>query len=199
MRRASDVLRDITLKSEDPRISLRELVDGLGDRAFGIAILIFALPNCIPGPPGVGSVLALPPIIFFAQMLAGRHKLWLPQWLLNKSFQRAKLCAALNWAAPKLTRLEDICRPRLVDLTRGRGERIVAAWLLFLNALVIIPLPLTNMLPSIATVIVAVGLIERDGIAVSLGSLLGIPAALVALASITLVFKGLSIAFESLF
>lgn len=188
--RTSDLLAEIVRSGNAPTISVREIVAGLGDRAFGLGILIFALPNCIPGPPGVGSALAIPPLLFAIQMLYGRHRPALPEWLNRRSADRARLARTLDWMRPKMAWIERICRPRWPALTEGRGERWVAAWLLVLSATVLIPLPLTNMFPSIATAIIAVGLIERDGVTVAIGCALGVPALAVALTSCVLILKG---------
>jgi hypothetical protein len=51
-RRATDLLRDALSVHTGETVTIREVIDDLGDRAFGLLLLLFALPNCIPAPPG---------------------------------------------------------------------------------------------------------------------------------------------------
>lgn len=41
-------------------ISVGEIINGLSARAFGLAVLVFALPSCVPMPPGVPTLSASP-------------------------------------------------------------------------------------------------------------------------------------------
>ncbi|MFX5562659.1 exopolysaccharide biosynthesis protein, partial [Acinetobacter baumannii] len=46
--RTSEVFRGLTRLGEGDSIPLGSLTQALGDRAFGLLVLIFALPNIIP-------------------------------------------------------------------------------------------------------------------------------------------------------
>ena len=54
--RTSEVLRDLVEGGESERITFREILVELRHRAFGFALLIFALPCCLPMPPGIPTV-----------------------------------------------------------------------------------------------------------------------------------------------
>jgi hypothetical protein len=55
-KRVSLVLRAVIDTAPGDRISIREIVEAFGERAFGFVIILFSLPNCIPAPPGMNSV-----------------------------------------------------------------------------------------------------------------------------------------------
>ena len=65
---------------------------------------------------------------------------------------------------------------------------VTALALLLFSASIMVPLPGTNTVPGFAVVLVAMGLLQRDGILVCIGSVLG--TAWIA----TLVFAGASLA-----
>jgi hypothetical protein len=72
-----------------------------------------------------------------------------------------------------LRRIEAISKPRLTAMTRRPIDRIMGVALVCFSASILVPLPLTNTVPGFAVVVVAMGLLQRDGILVVLGGLLG--------------------------
>ena len=74
----SDVLVDLADTAETDRISIGTLIDTLEDRAFGLLLLIFALPCCLPFLYGVPQIVALPMLFIAGQVAIGRHRPWLP-------------------------------------------------------------------------------------------------------------------------
>ena len=77
-------LRD-TLPSE--RISIADLLEAFHERGFGFILLIFSVPMAlpIPVPPGINVLLATPLILLTAQQALGRHTIWLPEKVKNKT------------------------------------------------------------------------------------------------------------------
>ena len=59
------------------RIFLSDVLDALGERALTTLMLVFALPNALPAPPGTSAVLGLPLLCLSAQLTTGRPP-WLP-------------------------------------------------------------------------------------------------------------------------
>ena len=76
-------------------------------------------------------------------------------------------------AEPWLKRIEALSRPRLGALTRPPVDRLVGIALVLFSASILVPLPGTNTVPGFAVVLVAMGLLQRDGVLVITGSLLG--------------------------
>jgi hypothetical protein len=157
-------------------ISVGDLIDGLGDRAFAIILLMLSLPIAIPGPPGLPAIFGAPMLIFTAQLCLGYHRPWLPGFVRRRRFSRSALLSLLRRVRPVLTRLEQVCRPRLLALTAGLGERLVGGFF-FLSAAVLmnpVPIPFSHLPLGIALAILALGYVERDGIVVIAGLVGGI-------------------------
>lgn len=175
-RHASQVLRALAADPE-PRLSLEELTRRLDDRSFGIVFLVMALINCMPLPPGVSTVTGVMMMLTAVQLLVGRHRLWLPGFIARRTIPRAGFRATVQRALPLLRRFEQMCRPRYSWLTRGRSERLIGLVVLILAFVITLPIPVIgNIPPGIAVAIIAVGLLERDGLAVLAGLAAGIAA-----------------------
>lgn len=161
------------------KIRLRELMSTLGDRGLASALLLLTLPQLVPLPLGFSNILALPIVLVAVQMAVGRHVLWLPAWVMDRPIGRSWLLHACNRAVPLLRRIEVLIRPRMRGLWAPPGDRIVGLSCVLIAAVSITPLPLTGWLPAAALVIIALGMLERDGLVVIVGLSVGVIALLV--------------------
>jgi hypothetical protein len=182
-KRLSDMLRTLTETEEsDERITLAEIVTRLGDQARGVLMVLFALPNCLPSPPGTSAVTGLP-LVFLTLQMALNIRPWLPRGIGRRSVSREGLRNVLTRADPWLRRVEKLVHPRLGALTSDTAERLVGFLGLFLALTIMLPIPLGNMLPALALVAFSLGFIGLDGAWVLIGALLaGLSALLVAAA-----------------
>ena len=182
-RKTSEIL-DQLARNATGRVALGDLVSSLGERAFGLLMLIFALPNAIGlgTIPGLSTVFGLPQVIFALQMIAGLDKPWLPRFLLDKSLSAEEFRSIVTKAHPHLDRAERMLKPRLTALTSPIAERILGVVFLVLAAIVALPIPLGNWPPAIAMSVIALGLVEHDGVVVLAGLVIAAISIVVALA-----------------
>lgn len=155
------------------KVTLAWIIEQLRERAFGLFLLILALPCCIPFLYGVPQVVALPLMFISAHLVLGRRTPWLPARLAAREVTRDGLKSLADRAAPWLRRLEALSKPRLTSLTRAPLDRALGVALVLFSASILVPLPATNTVPGFAVVVVAMGILQRDGILVILGALLG--------------------------
>ncbi|AUN29323.1 exopolysaccharide biosynthesis protein [Niveispirillum cyanobacteriorum] len=188
-KRTTDVLLETIEKVEGERVSIGQLIDGLGERAYGILMLLFALPTILPAPPGMSAVTGMPIVVFSIQLLIGHPHPWLPAFLRRRSILRTDLMAVLTKAEPWLRRVERVTRPRLTRLVDGRMERLAGLVVFFLSIVLILPIFMGNMFPSIAIALIALALMERDGIALIAGYVSAVASTIVAFGFIVLTFK----------
>ncbi len=165
-RPASQVLRDIAVANpaEIETVSIGEIVGAFGERGFGLAIFLFALPSIVPGPPGMSSIVGLPFLLIAVQMMFGKATPWLPDAILRREYKRSDLLRLVERAQPVLLRVERVCRPRLPATFRVLPPRVLGTFISLLALCVMIPLPLTNSLPSVAAVVLAIAIIGADGL-----------------------------------
>ncbi len=162
-KRLSELLDEIGADETRTRISIADLVQMMSGRAIGALLLIFAFPNVLPAPPGVSGLLGLPLIYLSAQMMLGRIP-WLPPFIANRSISREDFAQTVLRVTPLLARAERLLKPRLTVLVHRNAERAIGALCLMLALILILPIPLGNMLPAIAICLMALGVLERDGL-----------------------------------
>lgn len=190
-RRTSVVLREFMDSLSADRISLADLIAALQDRAYGVLMLVFALPNLAPiGVPGMSVIFGAPLILLAFQLAWGRPMPWFPRWLAERSFSRAALERTLLWSLPMLERTERWLRPRLLLLTGWTGERFLAAACVVFAILLSLPIPFGNWLPALALCILSLALVEKDGIAYLAGMAVGLASLAVASAVIVVLVEG---------
>lgn len=170
----SDLLHGMAQQAGRERISVRDLIDALGDRALGALLFLFAFPNVLPMPPGTSAVLGAPLVFLAAQLMVGRGP-WLPRLLASRSMSQADFAALVRRIAPWLKRGERMLRPRFSWLARPPAEFALGAVCLVLALVLVLPVPLGNVLPAVAISLLALAIVERDGLWV----LAGLAAALV--------------------
>ena len=174
--RTSEVLRDLT-EGEGERVTFREILTRLRHRAFGFTLLIFALPCCLPMPPGIPTVCGVAIVIIALNLIAARQRLWLPSAIADKSIARADLRRMVDRVAPYLERLERICKPRFAIVTEPVGKILIGMVIFALGFIMILPIPLLgNMPPGFAASVIAIGMTERDGLIVLIGALVSVAA-----------------------
>jgi hypothetical protein len=125
----------------------------------------------VPGLPGA-QVIAIPIFLLAAQLMLGRREPWLPSWALNLRIRKDWLDGVAGFADKRMRWTERLARPRLAFLASGLGERV--AGLVMALAAVTIMLPLTNTIPSLSLTLMAVGLLQRDGVFVAAGMALAL-------------------------
>ena len=180
--RTSDVLREIAA-AEGERVTFREILTVLRHRAFGFTLLIFALPCCLPMPPGIPTVCGVALVIIALNLIAARQRLWLPAAIADKSVARADLRRMVDRATPYLERLERICKPRFAIVTEPVGKVLIGLVIFALGFIMILPIPfLGNIPPGWAATFIAIGMTERDGLIVLIGAVVSVAA--IALASV---------------
>lgn len=155
-------------------ISLGALSDRMEERAFGLLLLVLALPCCLPFVYLLPQLVSLPMVVLAAQMATGRRAPWLPETLRKRQLPVAGLMDVVTRAKRYGGWLERLAHPRLTAFTGDRGVRVVGALLIVPCLSILMPLPLTNTMPGIGVALVAIGLIERDGLFAILGLIVGL-------------------------
>ena len=173
--RITEILEAFVSEPHGDELTLAEIVTRLGDRAFGLAILLFALPNTIPvGIPGISSICAVPIMLFAIQLMLGKQRLWMPRWLASRSVPAAAFNNMIRASLPRLKKIEHYIKPRMDVFTTDMFEKKVGLMVFILAAIIFLPIPLGNFIPAICMCIMAMGLLNKDGGFVIVGIVAGI-------------------------
>jgi hypothetical protein len=151
------------------KVSVADILEAFGDRAFGALMFVFAAPLVLPMPPGVSAILGAPLAFITAQWMLGRRILWLPKAVLNRTMSMGDFRSLTGKLAPYLQRIERRLRPRLTFMYNRVADRLMGAVCFLLAIIVFLPIPFGNMLPSLAIAAFAIGAAERDGVAAMIG------------------------------
>ncbi|MCE0496694.1 MAG: exopolysaccharide biosynthesis protein [Methylacidiphilales bacterium] len=174
--RTSKILRDLLEKNPDKSFTVQKIVDSIGgSSSFGTSLLVSSIPEVLPIPiPGIFAIVVIPTGIISAQMIAGNKQLKLPKFILKRTIHRKALATAIHAILPFLEKTEKYVKPRWQWAVHPASRRFIGAFILLLAAAMALPVPWTNMPLAISIFIIALGLIEKDGMMITLGILIGL-------------------------
>ncbi len=156
----------------DLRLTLRELLQLHGEASGAVLLMLMALLSTLP-VAGAGTVLSLGLFALAWAWLRGRDSLHLPERLaalqLNATWTRRCL-HSLAWT---YERAERWLRPRWTTLSHARARFWWALWIALMAALIFLPLPLGNVLPGTSLMLLSLGWLFRDGLALLLSAATG--------------------------
>jgi len=159
----SQVLEDVGARDE-PRLHLGELVNAFGERGFGALLLLLGLLSAvIGGIPGTTTVIGVPIMVLAVQLIFRRDQLWMPRWLLKRSFDRAAYRASIAKTLGRLRMIERLSRPRLSVMTSEVGEVMIGLACVGLVVILMLPIIFANLAPSLIIAAFGFGLMQRDG------------------------------------
>ncbi|MPR08383.1 exopolysaccharide biosynthesis protein [Microvirga tunisiensis] len=174
------------------RLTVREIMAVLQDRAFALLIVLLGLPNCLPMPPPIPLVCGLLLALVAIQIIFGRDAPWLPRQLLNRSVARTDVERAVGRAIPVFRRLERFSRPRMTFLDTPLTMRLMGAVILVLALGLLFAPPFVGQIPlGLAVCLVGLGLVERDGLVVVGGLILGSIGLTLSLGFVYAIFTGI--------
>lgn len=179
-RSASAMLEDLIEAFPGAKVSIGDLLDQLDARAYGMLLLVLALPMCVPNVPGISTIFGILMLFPAIGMVVGARRLWAPKGLRAREIDGDILRHTLRLAIPALKRVEYLIRPRLSSLTRFPLTIAVGLQTLLMALILILPIPFANWPPGMTVAMTALALLQRDGVLM----LLTIPAALISVGSV---------------
>ena len=183
-------LADEKLKG-DGEISILSILKEIKHRGFGIILLFFGLIGTLAVAP-LSTLASIPLLIFSWQVFRSYNTPILPKAIYRKKFTKRKIKNALEKAIPYFEKVENYVRPRKIFFFEPRNEKIIALCMIIFALSISVPLPMTNLFPSLGIIAISIGFLEKDGNMIILGLILGFGGALF---SATLLIGLLSILF----
>jgi hypothetical protein len=175
VRRTSDILRELISDESQQALTVEQIVKALGPASFGTSLMAFSMPEVLPITlPGMSAVMVIPTVIISSQLIRGKREIRLPNALLKRSIPRKAFAAAVRAILPFLERAERGTRARWHWASNPVAKRFLGLFILMLAAVIALPTPFTAMPAAISIIIISLGMVERDGVLISLGILLGL-------------------------
>jgi hypothetical protein len=159
-------------------ISLRDLLEQIGEQGLLLFCIILTLPFMLPvSIPGVSTVIGAVIILVGIGVTMNRIP-WLPERLMSRTFEGEQLIPALEKGVELFGKVESFLKPRLTVLSEGSMMNTINGLVLtFAAVLLIFPfglIPFSNTLPALAILFLAVGIAQRDGVFILLGYIMTI-------------------------
>lgn len=162
----SGILKNlIKTHRDDQYLTYHELIKSMGERAYGVIAILFALPSALPVSviPGISFVFGLPIFFIAIHMILAKKSLWLPKALAERQVAVAKLATIIEKTIPYLLYVERRLKPRWLFFSSPFMVRLHGVILLELSVLLLLPIPFSNFIFSSLIILFGLGIAEKDG------------------------------------
>jgi hypothetical protein len=168
-RTLSEELQALLPQEPGQGVTVGRMFEVLAGRGYAVLIIMLALPFCLPIP-----LLAIAPffmifLVLFGGRLALGLKPWLPERMLEKEISYVAIYKVVTYGKRLARRLEPVLHPRWLWLSCPEMLRVHGITVVYLSLLLSLPIPLTNAIPAVAIVLLALGMLERDGLFIFCG------------------------------
>ena len=135
-----------------------------GVRGFAFFLFVLALMNMVIFMlPGLSILFGLPMVILAVQMVLGLRTPIFPRFIRHRTVRRDVLSRGLALGIRGMQKTEYLLRPRFLILSGPHLDRLHSMLALVLSMMVVLPIPFLNLPPSLGVVVLALGLMQRDG------------------------------------
>lgn len=174
--RTSQILRNLLTNNPGvEHFSVAKILSEIGATSFGTSLMFFSIPEVLPIPiPGISAIMVLPTGAISIQLATGKKQVALPKFLLERTVPRKALAGALVAILPILERAEKVTKPRWKWATTPASQRFLGLFIFLLALAIAVPIPGFNMPQAIAIFTIGLGLVEKDGVIICLGVLIGL-------------------------
>lgn len=157
------------------RLNLAELLQLHGDSSTAVVLMLMALLTVVP-VAGAGTVLSVGILAIAWGWARGHDAMDLPSRLGALSLNERWSGRCLHGLAWMYERANRWLRPRWSIWSHGATRWGWGAWIALMGAVIFLPLPLGNVLPSLSLILLSLGWMFRDGLALLVSALTGVAA-----------------------
>jgi hypothetical protein len=166
----SDFLTNLLVGISADHVTIGWIIAQLGDRSFGLFMLILAAIGVAPGlSTFIGILLFIPSV----QMILGRSHPTIPRFLAERQVPVAKLRSGIAKTTPFLRWLERLIRPRWQTGLKTT-KHIVGAIMLLLSISMLGPVPFSQVIPALTMMLMALAYLEEDGLVLAIATVIAV-------------------------
>lgn len=169
--------RDLEMLLENnpgEEVSISSILTGLNYRSHGLVIMLLSIPFVLPMPiMGLSTLFGSVMMISAVSIMSGLNP-WIPKKWRDRKVPRQTLEQLIKKSEKIAIRLEKFVKPRWLLFSKPIFWIRVHGLMLFIAAFILaLPSPPGgNVLPGAATMVLALGLVEEDGVVLAFGYLL---------------------------
>ncbi len=197
----SEILKKVGQKQIGGKTKISELMEDFHENGILLAMIFFSLPVAIPlpYPPGFTTVMGIPLMILSIQMLLGNKKVSLPQKINDYELKNSTLKAISDKVVPRLISVEKYVKPRFSFAKSVYCEQFIGFISLLAAFSIALPIPLTNSIPALGIAVMALGLLNRDGLVIIVGFFITVIGLLIAIGAVMASWIGIKYIFHFIF
>lgn len=147
-------------------------MERLAGRVYTLMLVLLSLPFCQPvALPGLSTPFGLV-IALLGLRFAFRQKPWLPKLLQDTRVPAKFLPALLRMGSRMVTLIEKFMHPRMSWIFEFHATQFACGLIMAAcGTLLLLPLPIpfSNLLPSLTIILIAAAFSERDGVMLGAG------------------------------
>jgi len=155
------------LRAQPEAIDLHAIVEAHGGASMAAFLVVLAVPAMIPVPGvPIGAIMSVGIYLIALAMLAGVETVRMPPKLAGVKFSSRNARQILHrlawlyaWGARR-------ARPRLDWLAGPAARRWLGVFVALMATVIVLPIPLGNIAPGAALVVMALSLLFKDGLGV---------------------------------
>lgn len=150
---------------EKETLSLEECLRPTATYGIPMALLVVSLLGMMPfsAVPGFSAIIGAAIGMLGFALCIGKPSLHLPHRIMEKRIHTKKLLSLLQRIIPLIRRMEILFAPHWPRLSKPPGRNMLGLACMLLALLLSLPLPLTNFPLSLASALLAMGLLLEDG------------------------------------
>ncbi len=169
----SAVIGQVILVAQSERVSLRKVIEQVGDVSFAPILLLPAVAVATPlsGIPLFSSLMGIVICLVSVQMLVRKQHLWLPDWVLRRELKGETVCRAFQALYP-VARWVDARTDRRLRVFLHRPFVYVPQILCVMSGALMPVLefvPFSSSVLGVGVALLALGMLTRDGILLLVG------------------------------
>jgi hypothetical protein len=149
-------------------VELGQIIQVAGSQAHAVGLIILSLPEALPLPvAGMSTILGIPLMILAAHLALFGSGGGIPSGIAHGRRPARLVRLVAGKTIPIMVRLERASRPCWTGL--ACSERPLALVCVFLAFVIALPIPLGNLPPAACLLVIALGMVQHDGLLVALG------------------------------
>lgn len=186
---ADSLIALLALRRRSERVTVDDCIGVLGENSILLGLMLFTLLSSLPlfGIPGFTTLTGVPIVLLGSQLLTAREGIWLPASIRRRSLSSAKLWNWMQKILPSVRKGERLLKPRIAVMSSQPMHYVAGVFFIAMGILLALPIPFINFPAGFSMFVLAVGLVERDGVLICIG-----------LTAMTILFAGVTYVFTQM-